>query len=169
MILALDERKLVSGHRASDRTGKEPYSWLRQGQKGRWDAFVRQYSGLIYHTIKKTFSLHHVEPRPDSVDDLFQEFFLSLIKDDFSQLRRFRGDRGCTLASWLRVIAARRTIDQLRKTKLYKRRRLQTRARPAFAGMTDADSQLRKQTQLQDAKTFPALDLAVQTKQTFAG
>jgi RNA polymerase sigma factor (sigma-70 family) len=32
-------------------------------------------------------------------------------------VRRFRGDHGCTLASWLRLIAARRTIDHLRKSK----------------------------------------------------
>jgi RNA polymerase sigma-70 factor, ECF subfamily len=88
-----------------------------KGEKAAWDAFVRQYSNLIYHTIKKTFSLHHAEPRQDVVDDLFQEIFLSLVKDDFAQLRRFRGDKGCTLASWLRMIAARRTIDQLRKSK----------------------------------------------------
>jgi RNA polymerase sigma-70 factor (ECF subfamily) len=88
-----------------------------KGEKAAWDAFVRQYSNLIYHTIKKTFSLHHTEPRQDKVDDLFQEVFLSLVKDDFAQLRRFRGDKGCTLASWLRMIAARRTIDQLRKFK----------------------------------------------------
>ena len=69
-----------------------------KGEKPAWDAFVRQYSGLIYHTIKKTFSLHHSEPTSDSVDDLFQEVFLSLVKDDFSQLRRFRGDNGCTVA-----------------------------------------------------------------------
>jgi len=89
-----------------------------KGEKPAWDAFVRQYSNLIYHTIKKTFSLHYTEPRPDLVDDLFQEVFLSLVTDDFAQLRRFRGDRGCTLASWLRMIAARRTIDHLRKARL---------------------------------------------------
>jgi RNA polymerase sigma factor (sigma-70 family) len=87
------------------------------GDKFSWDAFVSQYSGLIYHTIKKTFSIHHAEPIPDSVDDLFQEIFLSLVKDNFLQLRRFRGDHGCTLASWLRMIATRRTIDVLRKAK----------------------------------------------------
>ncbi len=54
---------------------------------------------------------------PDSIDDLFQDVFLSLVKDDFTQLRRFRGDNGCTLASWLRMIAARRTVDVLRKSK----------------------------------------------------
>lgn len=87
------------------------------GEKAAWDAFVLQYSALVYHTIRKTFSLYHTEPRADLVEDLFQEFFLSLIQDDFKKLRQFRGDRGCSLASWLRVVAARLTIDFLRKQK----------------------------------------------------
>lgn len=84
-------------------------------EKAAWDAFVLQYSSLVYHTIKKTFTLYHSEPRADLVEDLFQEFFLSLLRDDFKKVRQFRGDRGCSLASWLRVVAARLTIDHLRK------------------------------------------------------
>lgn len=87
------------------------------GDKAAWDEFVRQYSGLIYHTIKNTAAPHRAEISQDFADDLFQEIFLSLVKDNYLQLRRFRGDHGCTLASWLRMIAARRTIDQLRKKK----------------------------------------------------
>lgn len=33
-----------------------------RGDKASWDEFVSQYSALIYHTIKKTFSIHHAEP-----------------------------------------------------------------------------------------------------------
>lgn len=84
-------------------------------EKTAWDAFVLQYSALVYYTIRKTFSLYHMEPRADLVEDLFQEFFLSLIQDDFKKLRQFRGDRGCSLASWLRVVASRLTIDFLRQ------------------------------------------------------
>ncbi len=85
------------------------------GEKSSWDAFVFQYSGLVYHTIKKTFSHYHTESRSDVVEDLFQDFFLSLIRDNFKKLRQFKGDRGCSLASWLRVIATRQTIDFLRR------------------------------------------------------
>jgi RNA polymerase sigma factor (sigma-70 family) len=86
-----------------------------KAEKAAWDALVLRYSSLVYHTIKKTFALYHSEPRPDSVEDLFQEFFLSILRDDFKKLRQFRGERGCSLASWLRVIAARLTVDFLRK------------------------------------------------------
>ncbi len=85
------------------------------GEKSSWDTFVLQYAGLVYHTIKKTFSHYHTESRGDVVEDLFQDFFLSLIRDNFKKLRQFKGDRGCSLASWLRVIASRQTIDFLRR------------------------------------------------------
>ena len=86
-------------------------------EKTAWDAFVLQYSALVYHTVRKTFSLYHTEPRPDLVEDLYQGFFLAILKDDFKKLRQFRGDRGCSLASWLRVVASRLTIDYLRGQK----------------------------------------------------
>jgi RNA polymerase sigma factor (sigma-70 family) len=86
-----------------------------KGEKAAWDAFVRQYSNLVYHTIRKTLTLHHAESRADAVDDLYQEFFVFLLKDNCKKLSQFRGDGGCTLASWLRVVASRLTIDFLRK------------------------------------------------------
>jgi hypothetical protein len=72
MILATNEKKRVSGHRAVTEQEKSLIAGCVKGDKATWDAFVRQYSGLIYHTIKKTLSLHHTEPRSDIVDDLFQ-------------------------------------------------------------------------------------------------
>ena len=33
-----------------------------RSEKAAWDSFVLQYSNLVYHTIKKTLSLHHAEP-----------------------------------------------------------------------------------------------------------
>jgi RNA polymerase sigma factor (sigma-70 family) len=86
-----------------------------RSEKAAWDSFVLQYSNLVYHTIKKTLSLHHVETRADLVEDLYQEFFLSLLRDDYKKLRQFRGAHDCSVASWLRLLVARLTIDFLRK------------------------------------------------------
>ena len=86
-----------------------------RSEKAAWDSFVLQYSNLVYHTIKKTLNLHHVETRADLVEDLYQEFFLSLLRNDYKKLRQYRGAQGCSLASWLRLLAARLTIDFLRK------------------------------------------------------
>ena len=86
-----------------------------KGEKAAWDTFVQQYSNLVYHAIKKTFCLYHTEPRTEQIEDLYQDFFLAIVRDDFKKLRQFRGDQGCRLASWLRVIAGRLTIDFLRR------------------------------------------------------
>jgi RNA polymerase sigma factor (sigma-70 family) len=86
-----------------------------RSEKAAWDSFVLQYSNLVYHTIKKTLILHHAEPRDDLVEDLYQEFFVSLLRNDYKKLRQFRGARGCSLASWLRILTMRLTIDFLRK------------------------------------------------------
>jgi len=86
-----------------------------RNDKAAWDAFVQQYSSLVYHTIKKTFSFYHSEPHTEQIEDLYQDFFVSVFRDDFKKLREFRGNRGCSLASWLRLVAARLTIDFLRK------------------------------------------------------
>jgi RNA polymerase sigma factor (sigma-70 family) len=86
-----------------------------RGEKASWDSFVQQYSSLVYHTVRKTLTLHHTDQREDVVDDLYQELFVSLLRDDCKKLRQFRGDRGCTMASWLRVVASRLTIDHLRQ------------------------------------------------------
>ena len=86
-----------------------------RSEKAAWDSFVLQYSNLVYHTIKKTLSLHHVEPDTYLVEDLYQEFFVSLLRNDYKKLRRFSGAHGCSLASWLRILVARSIIDYLRK------------------------------------------------------
>lgn len=86
-----------------------------RSEKAAWDSFVLQYSNLVYHTIKKTLSLHHADPHADLVEDLYQEFFLSLLRNECKKLRQFTGAHGCSLASWLRLLTARLTIDFLRK------------------------------------------------------
>ena len=84
------------------------------GEKAGWDQFVRQYSNLVYHTIRKTLTLHHSESHAETVEDLYQGFFVSILQNDCRKLTQFRGDGSCTLASWLRVVASRQTIDFLR-------------------------------------------------------
>ena len=86
-----------------------------KGEKASWDNFVLQYSALVYHTIRKSFALHHAQFNDDVVEDLYQEFFVSILRDDFKKLRQFKGERGCTLASWVRLVTVRMTIDFLRK------------------------------------------------------
>ena len=88
------------------------------GEKAPWDSFVLQYSNLVYHTIKKTLVCHHTDPQADIVEELYQEFFVSLLRNDYKKLRQFSGARDCSLATWLRIVTARLTIDFVRKRAL---------------------------------------------------
>jgi RNA polymerase sigma factor (sigma-70 family) len=89
-----------------------------RSEKTAWDSFVRQYSNLVYYTIKKTLVRHHTDLHSDVVEELYQEFFVSLLQNECKKLRQFRGVHGCTLASWLRIVTTRSTIDFVRKRAL---------------------------------------------------
>ena len=97
VILALDERIEVLGHRACDREGNTLLAGCLKADKAAWDAFVLQYSALVYHTIKKTFGIYHTGPRTDQVEDLYQEFFVSILRDDFKSSANFEATKD---AAW---------------------------------------------------------------------
>lgn len=80
-----------------------------------WDRFLEQYSRLIYFSIHRTVALKHYRTTPEEVEDLFHDLLVHLIKDDCKKLRLYRGDSGCTVATWLRTITVRFVIDYLRQ------------------------------------------------------
>jgi len=87
------------------------------GEKTAWDTFVRQYSDLVFHTIKRTLLLYHTGASTDLIQDLYQETFAALLKDNCKKLRQFRGDYGCSLPSWIRLIVTQLAVQFLRKQK----------------------------------------------------
>lgn len=81
--------------------------------KKAWDAFVVKFQGLISHSIVRTLRRYAFPMENQIVEDLFHSVFLSLIENNAKKLRQFRWQ--CKLSTWLHVIAARATIDYLRK------------------------------------------------------
>jgi len=81
--------------------------------KKAWDSFVERYSRLISHAIVQTLNKYSFPPENHVVEDLFHTIFLSLLENNCKKLRQFR--MRCKLSSWLHLIAARATIDFLRK------------------------------------------------------
>jgi len=88
-----------------------------KGEKQAWNEFVEKYSSLIYNYIHSVLKIKGHTFTQDNINDLFQEIFLSLVKDNFNKLGTFRGRNGCSLASWLRRVTVNFTIDYLRKLK----------------------------------------------------
>jgi len=88
-----------------------------KGDKQAWAEFISRYSRLIYNYIHSVLSVKGRAASAEQVDDIFQEIFHSLIKDNCKKLSTYRGKNGCSLASWLRQVTVNFTIDYLRKLK----------------------------------------------------
>lgn len=89
-----------------------------KGDRPSWDKFVDKYSHLIYSYIYSVLKIKGAVASEESINDLFQEIFLSLVQDNFKKLKSFKAKNGCSLASWLRQITVNFTIDYIRKLKV---------------------------------------------------
>ena len=117
------------------------------GDKEKWNLFVHRYNKLIYHTIYKTLRSNNRSTSPDDVNDLFQEVFAALCADNRKKLRAFDPLKGVSLASWIRMITVRMTIDHLRRSKEH----------VSFDAMTIEPSQEGDQEELIDRQSLAQL------------
>ncbi len=94
---------------------KELLTRCLDGDKQAWDDFVLKYSRLVRHSLFHTLGDKNPRIQSDTVDDLHQDVFASLMENNSKKMRQFRGENGCSLASWIRLIAVRKARDYLRK------------------------------------------------------
>jgi len=85
-----------------------------EGRREAWDDLVDRYSPYIYFLVHATLRKHSHRYDDDAVEEIHNSVFLAILEDDMRRLRAFRGDNGCSLRSWLRVITIHRTIDYLK-------------------------------------------------------
>ncbi len=85
-----------------------------EGRRDAWDELVERYSPYVYFLIHATLRKHTRRSDDGTVEELHNDVFLALLEDDMKRLRAFRGDNGCTLRSWLRIITINKTIDRLK-------------------------------------------------------
>ncbi len=85
------------------------------GERRALDAFVSRYSRLVWFHVNNT--LRRLRGRLDTerTDDLYQQVFVTLLEDDRRRLRLYRPDKGCSVASWIRIITIRTVINILRR------------------------------------------------------
>ena len=81
---------------------------LLRGEKAAWDAFVRRYGGLVVAAVR---GVAMAQPK---VEDLTQEVFVRLCKDDFRLLRNYDPERA-SLSTWLTIVARSTARDGLRR------------------------------------------------------
>jgi RNA polymerase sigma-70 factor (ECF subfamily) len=81
---------------------------LARGEKGAWNGFVRRYAGLILSAVRVT-ARHSVD-----VEDVVQEVFTRLCKDDFRLLKTYDPARA-GLSTWLTIVARSTARDMQRR------------------------------------------------------
>ncbi len=95
----MDERRLVS--------------CLISGDKGAWNKFVNKYGDTVYKVALS------VTNNPSDADDLVQDLFLGLYKNNCQRLAGFQGRS--SLKTWLRTVCTRLALDFIESKGRYKR------------------------------------------------
>lgn len=94
-------------------TMDRPQDWgkLLDGEKAAWDRFVREHAGVIFGAVRGRLV---PAGRTDDVEDVVQEVFVKLCRNDFKLLRSYDPGRA-KVTTWLTVIATTTSIDHLRR------------------------------------------------------
>jgi RNA polymerase sigma factor (sigma-70 family) len=86
----------------------DPLDALLDGDRRSWSVFVRRYAALIVAAVRS------VAPTTSDVEDLTQEVFVRLCKDDFRLLRSYDATRA-SLSTWITIVARSTARDALRR------------------------------------------------------
>ncbi len=81
---------------------------LTRGDKAAWDGFVRRYAGLVLAGVRAV-AREGADP-----EDLMQEVFVRLCKDDYRLLKTYDATRA-GLTTWLTIVARSTARDVLRR------------------------------------------------------
>jgi RNA polymerase sigma factor (sigma-70 family) len=118
----------------SDPTDLELLQACVDGDRRAWARFVERFSRYVYYLVQLTARRYEAAMDEAEVADLHNDVFLALMEDDCRRLRSFEGKNGCSVRSWIRLIAIRRTVDALRR----RRHHLHLDAEPALELADDA-------------------------------
>jgi RNA polymerase sigma-70 factor (ECF subfamily) len=94
---------------------------LETGGEDAWIAFVQRFQPLIATSVTRVVRRYGV-PSPALVDDLIQDTYLRLCKDNCRCLREFRAKHDEAIFGYLKVVAASVALDYFRSRTTHKRR-----------------------------------------------
>ncbi len=90
------------------------------GDKRAWDAFVVRWAGVVVAAVRRTVRGRRGEivgAAGMDIEDIVQEVFVRLVRDDYRLLKTFNGERA-SLSTWLTLVARSTAIDRLRGRRL---------------------------------------------------
>ena len=99
----------LSRYRGDHRLAQiDPLADLLTGDRQSWTKFVRRYAALIVAAVRG------VAANSGDIEDLTQEVFVRLCKDDFRLLRSYDATRA-SLSTWITIVARSTARDALRR------------------------------------------------------
>lgn len=82
-----------------------------RGDEKAWSIFIERYSKLVYWAIRKRLLVSGFQCDETDIEDIFQEVFLTLLKDQkLSQIKDAK-----FIPGWLSMVASNKTVDFMRK------------------------------------------------------
>ncbi|MEM9660154.1 MAG: sigma-70 family RNA polymerase sigma factor [Planctomycetota bacterium] len=103
-----------------------------------WEDFVDRFTGLVVHVVNHTARCRSIMLSSADREDLAAEVMLTLVRDDFAVLRRFRGKS--SLATYLTIIARRVVVRRLVESRAATP--LNEAAESALANSSDAEGRI---------------------------
>jgi RNA polymerase sigma-70 factor, ECF subfamily len=94
---------------------------LESGNEAAWTTFVQRFQPLIASSVSRVVR-RYGSPSPALVDDLTQETYLRLCKDDCRALRDFRAQHDEAIFGYIKVVAVSVALDHFRARTTQKRR-----------------------------------------------
>jgi RNA polymerase sigma factor (sigma-70 family) len=85
------------------------------GDRAAADSLVHRFSNLVYKAVQNTLLINQVSYTREDVEDLHNTVFLHLFENKCKKLRQYQGRNGCSLASWIRLVAVRIVLNELRR------------------------------------------------------
>src|SRR5690242_16500868 len=87
---------------------------LKDGRRACWEAFIREAQPIIASSVLRALARSSLRSR-EVADDLVQDSFLKMCKNDFRVLRDFRSGDATALRVYLRTIATSVVMDYFRR------------------------------------------------------
>lgn len=91
--------------------GDQELSDLLAGEKALWDRFVRDHAPVIFAAVQRKLV---PAGRSQDAEDVAQDVFMKLVKNDFKLLKSFDPARA-KLSTWLTIVSVSTAIDHLRR------------------------------------------------------
>lgn len=85
-----------------------------------WNVFFKRFRGLILSCALKTAARAGVHLSADDLMDVLGDVSLNMVAHGYRRLRLYRTDGGCSVATWVGVIATSTARDYLRRARRYR-------------------------------------------------